>query len=156
MRLKILIADDHEAAREGLKQLLIETPVEVCGAFACSADVVSELNRQDADAVLADVRMPGVGGLSLLAQLRETRPQAASGDVQCLRQSHVRGSRSGDGSQRLSTEVGCTRDDCGRDHRRDQRRISSRGPDCFMQNSAIDEIGGFAGRSGDRVATDHP
>ncbi len=72
MPLRILIFDDHEAAREGLKQLLRDTDIEVRQALPSRSDIVSVLNRQHVDAVLMDVRMAKVDGLTLLAQIRES------------------------------------------------------------------------------------
>ena len=71
MRLRISIVDDHEAAREGLKLLLSDTPIEVVGAFASGADALSKLELTALDALLLDVRLPGQDGLALLAKLRE-------------------------------------------------------------------------------------
>lgn len=74
MQLKIFIVDDHEAAREGLKQLLIGTSVEVAGAYASKPELLASLEQTNVDAVVADVRMPVAEGLMLLAEIRESKP----------------------------------------------------------------------------------
>jgi DNA-binding NarL/FixJ family response regulator len=75
MRLRISIVDDHEVAREGLKLLLADSPIEVVGAFASGADALSKLDPAALDALLLDVRMPGPAGLVTLAKLREIDAQ---------------------------------------------------------------------------------
>lgn len=72
MRLKILTVDDHEAAREGLKQLLIDTPIEIGWSLSDGDEAISILKKQrDVDAVLADVQMSPRDGLGLLSAIRE-------------------------------------------------------------------------------------
>jgi DNA-binding NarL/FixJ family response regulator len=76
--LRIVIADDHEVARKGIRALL-ETHAgwEVCGEAADGREAVSCVNQLKPEVVLLDIGMPGLNGLDatrqILAALPETR-----------------------------------------------------------------------------------
>ena len=74
MPLKILIVDDHEAAREGLANLLTTPHIEVSGVLSNGSDAVAKLRQEHFDAVLLDVRMPQKDGLATLAEIRVDYP----------------------------------------------------------------------------------
>jgi DNA-binding NarL/FixJ family response regulator len=78
MPIRVLIADDHELFRSGLKQLLVDV---------LRADEVREAETMDEaleiltaegarDLVLVDWRMPGMSGAESLAALRDGFPEA--------------------------------------------------------------------------------
>ncbi|PCC71531.1 DNA-binding transcriptional response regulator, NtrC family, contains REC, AAA-type ATPase, and a Fis-type DNA-binding domains [Nannocystis exedens] len=73
---RILIVDDEPGARSALSALLREEGYEV----QCAADGYKALGRADEwrpDIVLTDVKMPALGGIELLARLRERLPEVA-------------------------------------------------------------------------------
>ena len=71
-----MVADDHAIVREGLKQILAETPDIVVGGEAGNAQEVLEQVRKDEwDLVLLDIAMPGRGGLDILKQLKGEIPE---------------------------------------------------------------------------------
>jgi DNA-binding NarL/FixJ family response regulator len=71
-----MVADDHAIVREGLKQILAETPDIVVGGEAGDAqEVLKQVREGDWDLVLLDIAMPGRGGLDILKQLRTERPE---------------------------------------------------------------------------------
>jgi two-component system, NarL family, invasion response regulator UvrY len=73
--LKILIADDYAIVREGLKQILADTPDMVVGGEAVSGQQVLEMIRNEKwDLVLLDITMPGGNGLDTLKQLKKEKP----------------------------------------------------------------------------------
>jgi DNA-binding NarL/FixJ family response regulator len=73
--MKILLADDHEVVRRGLKQMLAEEFGQVEFGEASSAAQTLELGRQDSwDLVLLDINMPGRSGLDILAELQDRQP----------------------------------------------------------------------------------
>ncbi len=73
--IKILVADDHAVVREGLKQILSETPDMVVAAEAGSAqEVLNKVWEDSYDVVLLDISMPGRGGLDVLKQLKDEKP----------------------------------------------------------------------------------
>lgn len=74
--IKILIADDHAIVREGLKQILAETPDMVVADEANNGhDVVTKVLKNDFDVVLLDISMPGRNGIDILKQLKTERPR---------------------------------------------------------------------------------
>lgn len=76
--IKILIADDHAIVREGLKQIVADTPDIVVAAEAASGPEALDLvARNDWDVVVLDIAMPGRGGLDALKQIRSLKPHLA-------------------------------------------------------------------------------
>jgi DNA-binding NarL/FixJ family response regulator len=74
---RVLIVDDHEIVREGLRTVLAqEREVEVVGEAADGERAVSLARMLGPDVVLMDLVMPGMGGLEALARIREACPQS--------------------------------------------------------------------------------
>jgi DNA-binding NarL/FixJ family response regulator len=72
---RILIADDHEIVRRGLRQILVdEFPKLHIGEAANARDAVEGVRKQSWDAVLLDINMPGRSGLEVLEELKRLRP----------------------------------------------------------------------------------
>ena len=73
---KILIADDHEVVRRGLKHILEDEFASLQVGEAGTGAETLEAARQEAwDIVLLDINMPGRGGLEVLAELRQLCPK---------------------------------------------------------------------------------
>ena len=71
-RTRILIADDHRVAREGIKSLLEqETDMEVCGEATDGVEAVKKAKELEPDLIILDLTMPKAGGFSAAYQLRE-------------------------------------------------------------------------------------
>jgi DNA-binding NarL/FixJ family response regulator len=74
--LQILIADDHEVARRGIRSLLEGHPGwQVCGEAADGREAVSSSFRLKPDVVLLDIAMPGLNGLDAARQILGVAPQ---------------------------------------------------------------------------------
>lgn len=74
--IKILIADDHAIVREGLKQIISETPDMVVAAEASNGeDVLEKVSANKYDVILLDISMPGRSGLDILRQLKIEKPK---------------------------------------------------------------------------------
>ena len=78
MSVRVLIVDDDELMRAGLRGVLASDPeIEIAGEAADGRDAVYRARKLEPDVVLMDVRMPDVDGISatrqLLDALRETR-----------------------------------------------------------------------------------
>lgn len=70
-RLRVLVADDHEAVREGLRWMLrADDAVEVVGEAGDGEELIHLLDTVECDAVLLDLSMPGMSGLDVLAALK--------------------------------------------------------------------------------------
>jgi DNA-binding NarL/FixJ family response regulator len=74
MSIRILIADDHEVVRRGLRWLFADSEVEVVGEAANSHQATKMALKLDIDLVLLDVRMPDGDGLRVLSNLQEKKP----------------------------------------------------------------------------------
>jgi two-component system invasion response regulator UvrY len=75
--IRVLIADDHAIVRQGLRQILADTPdMEVGGEAANGFEAVQKI-RDDGpwDIVLLDVSMPGKNGVDTLKQIKDERPR---------------------------------------------------------------------------------
>ena len=73
--LRILIADDHEVARRGVRCLLEGHPGwEVCGDVADGREAVAQATRLKPDIVLLDIAMPSLNGLDAARQILAAAP----------------------------------------------------------------------------------
>ncbi len=76
--MKILLVDDHEIVRRGLKDILTEEfPKAVFGEANTVPQARELIVQKEWDLVLLDINLPGGSGLDLLLELRQLRPQAA-------------------------------------------------------------------------------
>ena len=72
---RILIADDHELVRQGLRSLLASRPSwEVCGEAADGREAIEKAAQLKPDIVLLDVSMPRLSGLEAAAIIRRQSP----------------------------------------------------------------------------------
>jgi len=74
MTVKLLIADDHELIRRGLKNLLKDTEIEVVAEATTGVEVVSMTLECVPDVVLVDIRMPEGDGLTALGRIKLDLP----------------------------------------------------------------------------------
>jgi DNA-binding NarL/FixJ family response regulator len=74
MTIKILIADDHEVVRCGLRSLLEGTDIEVAEEATSGEEVVKKAAETEVDVVLLDIRMPDGDGLNALGRIKLDRP----------------------------------------------------------------------------------
>jgi DNA-binding NarL/FixJ family response regulator len=73
--IRVVVADDQTAVREGLAVLLdLLDDVTVTGTAADGAEAVRLVAEHGADVVLMDLRMPGTGGVAATARLRTEHP----------------------------------------------------------------------------------
>ena len=73
--LRVLIADDHEVVRAGLKQLLAGKIGGIqFGEAATGGEVLALASSQPWDVALLDITMPEPSGVELLKQLKALRP----------------------------------------------------------------------------------
>jgi DNA-binding NarL/FixJ family response regulator len=75
--LRILIADDHEVARQGIRSLLeSHAEWEVCGEARDGREAVDYASRLKPDVLLLDIGMPNLNGLDAARQILATMPEA--------------------------------------------------------------------------------
>jgi len=73
-KIRILIADDHEVVRCGLKTLLADTEVEIAAEVSTGEAAVRYALQNDVDVVLLDIRMPEGDGLTALGRIKLDKP----------------------------------------------------------------------------------
>jgi DNA-binding NarL/FixJ family response regulator len=72
--LRVLIVDDHDLFRTGLRNLLEEQRVQVVGEASSGADAVRIVRELAPDVVVMDLNMPGVGGVEATRQISSVAP----------------------------------------------------------------------------------
>ncbi len=73
--LRILIADDHDVVRKGLKHILLsEFPSAHVQEVADGKSLVQEALRDTWDFILSDITMPELSGILALQKIREVNP----------------------------------------------------------------------------------
>jgi DNA-binding NarL/FixJ family response regulator len=77
MKARILIVDDHEIFRRGLRSLLETHPDwDVCGEATDGQEAVQKSKDLQPDVVVLDITMPGLNGLDATGVIRKEVPKA--------------------------------------------------------------------------------
>jgi DNA-binding NarL/FixJ family response regulator len=76
-KIRVLIADDHEVVRDGLKHVLgNQTDIEVVGEAEDGFDAVKKVKAIKPDVVLLDISMPRLNGIEAVQLIRESVPKS--------------------------------------------------------------------------------
>jgi two-component system, NarL family, response regulator NreC len=75
MALRVLLADDHGAVRQGLKALLEREGLDVVAAAADGRTAVESALKLRPDVVVLDVAMPGLNGVDAAREITRAFPQ---------------------------------------------------------------------------------
>ena len=76
--IKLIIADDHNIIRQGLRLILeTEDDFEIIAEASDGAEALSLCAEHNPDVVLMDLRMPGMDGLTAIEKLRDRQPEIA-------------------------------------------------------------------------------
>ena len=73
-KIKMLVADDHEVVRFGLRTLMADTEVEIMAEVSTGEDAIKYALENDPDVVLMDIRMPRGDGLNALGRIKLDKP----------------------------------------------------------------------------------
>jgi DNA-binding NarL/FixJ family response regulator len=74
--LQILVADDHEVVRKGLRAILEKQPGwRICGEAASGREAVAKAKKSRPDVVVLDFSMPDMNGLEATRQIRRVLPK---------------------------------------------------------------------------------
>ena len=74
--IRVLIAEDHETVREGLK-LIVDTQedMQVCGEASNGREAIQMAQELNPDVLLMDISMPELNGLTAAAKLKRVAPE---------------------------------------------------------------------------------
>jgi DNA-binding NarL/FixJ family response regulator len=74
-RARILVVDDHELMRRGVKSLIFENNLgEICGEAENGEDAIAKVQELKPDLVILDVSMPVMNGLEAARHIRRVAP----------------------------------------------------------------------------------
>jgi DNA-binding NarL/FixJ family response regulator len=75
MPARLLLVDDHESVRGGVRTLFANNDsLEVCGEAQNGTDAVRMVAELSPDVVILDLTMPGLTGFQTAAQMRQIAP----------------------------------------------------------------------------------
>jgi len=73
--IRILVADDHEIVRDGLKRILAAAgDLQVAGEAASGDQALALARANDYDVAMLDMSMPGLSGIDLIKRLKAEKP----------------------------------------------------------------------------------
>jgi two-component system, NarL family, invasion response regulator UvrY len=73
--IKVLIADDHAVVREGVRQILSDTPdIAVVAEARDGQEAIDRVRNEQLDVVVLDITMPGKSGIEALTEIKRDRP----------------------------------------------------------------------------------
>ncbi len=75
MSVKVLIVDEHEVVRAGLKSLLAGSDIKIVAEAISGDAAVKAAQKHNPDLVLLDIRMPDGDGLTALGRIKLDRPE---------------------------------------------------------------------------------
>jgi DNA-binding NarL/FixJ family response regulator len=72
---RIVLADDHQLVRHGLRRILEEkSTLEVAGEASDGLELLSILNKIDPNLIVLDLSMPHLRGIEAIPEIRHIRP----------------------------------------------------------------------------------
>jgi len=74
--IKVLLTDDHELVRTGIRRLLEDSKqVQIVGEAECGEDSLPLARSLNPDVILMDVNMPGIGGVETCRRILQRNPK---------------------------------------------------------------------------------
>ncbi len=78
MTIRLLLVDDHEVVRSGLRMLLgTESDVDILGEAGTSAEAIAAAEKLNPDVILMDIGLPDQSGIKTTEQIKTKHPNIA-------------------------------------------------------------------------------
>ena len=75
-KIRLLLVDDHEIVRAGIRMLfLAESDMEIVGEAGSGQEAIEAVRELTPDVVIMDVAMPGMTGIEATRQIKEASPE---------------------------------------------------------------------------------
>jgi DNA-binding NarL/FixJ family response regulator len=74
MPIRIIVVDDHEVVRAGIRSMLRGEDIKIVAEAGSGEDAISSVQKHNCDVVLLDIRMPGGDGLNALGRIKLDKP----------------------------------------------------------------------------------
>ncbi len=75
--MRILVADDHEAVRTGVRSVLTShADIEICGEASNGKEAVKKARELKPDLIILDVTMPILGGMGAAKRIKAFLPES--------------------------------------------------------------------------------
>ena len=73
--IKVLIADNHQLIREGLKMIMREdSEIRIVGEAHNGEETLDKIQNRDCDILLMHLNMPGTNGIELIMEVKKLKP----------------------------------------------------------------------------------
>ena len=73
--INLLLADDHQMFREGIKQVLsIYSDIKICAEAGSGREVIEAIADQKFNVLVLDISMPGMNIFDLLSEIKKSNP----------------------------------------------------------------------------------
>jgi DNA-binding NarL/FixJ family response regulator len=73
--IRVLLADDHDLVRTGMRRLLEDLgDIEVIAEATTGEEAIQHVRQQPPDVVLMDINMPGIGGMEATRKILQYEP----------------------------------------------------------------------------------
>lgn len=78
MKIRLMLVDDHQVVRSGLRMLLGgESDVEIVGEAGTAAEALEAVQKLHPQVVLMDIGLPDMSGIDATRAIKRTHPEVA-------------------------------------------------------------------------------
>ncbi len=76
--MQLLLVDDHEVLRSGLRMLLeSQEDIQIVGEAGTAAEALEAVERLEPEVILLDIGLPDMSGIQVMERIREVKPDIA-------------------------------------------------------------------------------
>jgi two-component system response regulator NreC len=76
--MRLLLVDDHEVVRSGLRMLLeSQEDIQIVGEAGTAAEALEAVERLEPEVILLDIGLPDMSGIQVMERIREIEPDIA-------------------------------------------------------------------------------